>query len=58
MLSRLVGEREKARWMAREHPAGHSWKRVQRVADFYRLRSRGCAALLGYEIRLIAWRRL
>ncbi len=51
MLLDLVGERERARLMAREHPAGRSSKRVQQLQDFYRLRSSLCAALLRYGIR-------
>ena len=51
MLLDLVGERERARLMAREHPAGRSANRVQELQDFYRLRSSLCAALLRYGIR-------
>ncbi len=50
-LSEVVGEREKALLMAREHPAGRNLNRVQRLQDSYRLRSSLCAALLKCGIR-------
>jgi GT2 family glycosyltransferase len=50
-LSELVGKHEKARLMAREHPAGRNSKRVQELQDSYRLRSSLCATLLKCGIR-------
>ena len=47
----VVGEREKARLMAREYPAGRSSKRVLRLQNSYRLRSSLCATLLKCGIK-------
>jgi GT2 family glycosyltransferase len=51
MLSEVVGEREKAWLIAREHPAGRNLDRMQRLQDSYRLRSSLCATLLKCGIR-------
>ena len=50
-LSEVVGEREKAWLMAREHPAGRNLNRMQSLQDSYRLRSSLCATLLKCGIR-------
>jgi glycosyltransferase involved in cell wall biosynthesis/GT2 family glycosyltransferase len=46
-----VGEREKLRLLAREHPEGRDAKAVQKLHDSYRFRSNLCAILLGLGIR-------
>jgi hypothetical protein len=51
MLLDAVGERERARLMAREYPAGWCPKKAQRLQDVYRLRANVCATLLKCGIR-------
>jgi len=46
-----VGENEKARLLAREHPNGYCWRRTEEIKNSYRMRSSLCAALLKCGIR-------
>jgi glycosyltransferase involved in cell wall biosynthesis len=50
-LLKTVGEYEKARLIAREHPNGRCSKRARELESSYRLRSSLCAALLKCGIR-------
>lgn len=46
-----VGEHERARLLAREHPDGYCWRRTEEIKNSYRMRSSLCATLLKYGIR-------
>jgi glycosyltransferase involved in cell wall biosynthesis/GT2 family glycosyltransferase len=50
-LFNSVGERERVRLFAREHPEGCDPKSVQKMQNWYRLHSSVCAALLKAGIR-------
>ena len=50
-LFNSVGERERVRLLAREHPEGCVRGSVQKLQDWYRLQSSVCAALLRVGIR-------
>jgi glycosyltransferase involved in cell wall biosynthesis len=46
-----VGEREKLRLLAREHPDGYNAEAAQKIQEWYRFRSNLCAILLKLGIR-------